>query len=90
MEINKVLGEQMKNTAQPYKRLWRSRYNKRIAGVCGGLGEYFKIDPFWVRVFFIIFFLAGGAAFIAYVIIWLLVPLEPLDKTNVVIKSDSL
>lgn len=69
----------MTNTTPPYKRLWRSRTNRRIAGVCGGLGEYFNIDPFWMRIFFIIFFLAGGAAFIAYIIIWLLVPLEPLD-----------
>lgn len=62
---------------QKYKKLWRSRTNKKIAGVCGGLGEYFGIDPFWMRLIFVIFFLAGGAALIAYVIMWLLVPLEP-------------
>jgi phage shock protein C len=74
------LEKRMNNTTQPYKKLWRSRYNKRLAGVCGGIGEYFKVDPFWIRLLFVIFFLAGGAALIIYVIIWLLVPLEPLGK----------
>lgn len=76
----------MHHTNQDYKKLWRSRSNKIIAGVCGGLGEYFKIDPFWVRLIFILFFLAGGAAFVAYVIIWLLVPLEPFNKVKQVIE----
>lgn len=79
----------MNKSDTSYRKLWRSRNNKKIAGVCGGLGVYFKIDPFWVRVFFIIFFLAGGAAFIAYMIIWFLVPLEPLDKGNTIVTHDS-
>jgi len=79
----------MNNTSKPYKRLWRSRRDSRIAGVCGGLGEYFQIDPLWVRIFFVLFFLAGGAAFIAYVIIWLLVPLEPLNKIKSPIIHDN-
>lgn len=62
---------------QPYKKLWRSRNNRKIAGVCGGLGDYFSIDPVWVRVIFIIFFLLGGAAFIVYIALWLIVPIEP-------------
>lgn len=79
----------MNKTNRPYKRLFRSRYNKRIAGVCGGLGDYFNIDPIWVRIFFIVLFLAGGAAFIAYVIIWLLVPLEPLNREKNLMDRDS-
>jgi phage shock protein C len=61
----------------PYKKLWRSRYNRKIAGVCGGLADYFQIDPIWMRIVFIVFFLAGGTALLAYVILWILVPLEP-------------
>jgi len=83
------MRKQMNNSVPPYRKLWRSRSNKKIAGVCGGLGEYFKIDPFWVRIFFIIFFLAGGAAFIAYIIIWFLVPLEPFDRGNTIVNHDS-
>ena len=63
--------------SKPYKKLWRSRRDKKIAGVCGGLGEYFNIDPIWVRVLFIVFFLLGGAALLVYIIMWLLIPLEP-------------
>jgi phage shock protein C len=79
----------MNNTSTP-KKLWRSRTDKRIAGVCGGLGEYFHMDSVWIRILFIIFFLAGGAAFILYVIIWLLVPLQPLNtfKTPVIHEHD--
>ncbi len=70
----------MDDTNIPYKKLWRSRLNRKIAGVCGGLGDYFEIDPLWIRLIFVVFFLAGGSAFIVYVIMWLLVPLEPLDR----------
>lgn len=61
----------------PYKKLWRSRKDRKIAGVCGGLGTYFGVDPVWMRIIFIIFFLLGGTAFIAYVILWVIIPLEP-------------
>lgn len=68
----------MKHEIQPpYRKLWRSRRDRKIAGVCGGLAEYFHIDPLIIRLLFILFFLAGGAAFFVYVILWLLTPLEP-------------
>ncbi|WP_040536211.1 PspC domain-containing protein [Legionella drancourtii] len=69
----------MNNLSKPYKRLWRSRKDRKIAGVCGGLGEYFKIDPVWVRITFIIFLLLGGSALLVYLLLWILVPLEPAD-----------
>lgn len=65
-----------------YKKLFRSRTERKIAGVCGGLGVYFRVDPFLMRLIFILFFLAGGAALIIYVIMWILVPLEPLNTLN--------
>lgn len=68
----------MNQKHRPVKRLFRSRYNKRLAGVCGGLGGYFNIDPVFIRILFIALFFAGGAAFFLYIAIWLLVPLEPL------------
>jgi phage shock protein C len=67
----------MKEVTKPCKRLWRSRRDRKIAGICGGLGAYFNIDAVWVRLIFVIFFLLGGAALLAYIIMWLLVPLEP-------------
>ena len=61
----------------PYKRLYRCRKERKIAGVCGGLGVYFKVDPFLIRLIFVLFFLAGGAALLVYVLMWLLVPIAP-------------
>jgi phage shock protein C len=59
------------------KKLYRLRKDRMIAGVCGGLAQHFVIDPTWVRLLFIIFFFLGGSALLIYVILWLIVPLEP-------------
>lgn len=64
------------NEEPRYKKLFRSRKNRMIAGVCGGLADYFGMDPTWVRLIFIFLFFAGGAALLAYVILWIIVPLE--------------
>lgn len=64
----------MSSQNQSPQKLYRSRDNRIIAGVCGGLGEYFGIDPTWVRLIFILLFFAGGAAFLIYIILWLIVP----------------
>lgn len=64
---------------QSYKKLWRSRTFRKIAGVCGGLGVYFGVDPVWMRIIFVIFFLVGGTAFLAYILLWIIIPLEPED-----------
>jgi phage shock protein C len=62
---------------QPYKKLWRSRNDRKIAGICGGLGIYFRVDPVWIRIIFVIFFILGGAALIAYLLLWIIIPLAP-------------
>lgn len=59
--------------SQP-KRLYRSRTDRRLWGVCGGIGEYFNIDPVIVRLMWILFTLAGGGGIIAYIIAYLIVP----------------
>lgn len=56
------------------KRLFRSRKNKVIAGVCGGIGEYLGIDPTLVRLFFILFTFVGGGGILAYIICWMIIP----------------
>jgi phage shock protein C len=61
------------------KKLYRSTTDKVIAGVCGGLGKYFDIDPVVVRIVFILFGLAGGSALLLYIILWALVPEEPAN-----------
>lgn len=67
----------MPHLPPPTTRLYRSRKNRIIAGVCGGLGDRFHIDPIWVRLIFILFFLAGGSSLLIYLILWLIVPLQP-------------
>lgn len=57
--------------------LRRSRTNRIVAGVCGGLGDFFGVDPFWFRLGFLIAMLPGGVPGIAaYLIMWLIVPPE--------------
>jgi len=59
------------------RRLTRSTTDKRIAGVCGGLAEYFAVDPTVVRLVWVILSILGGAVIggvIAYVLAWLIIP----------------
>jgi len=60
------------------RRLYRSRKSKIIAGVAGGLGEYFDIDPVFVRVLFVVATIAHAAGLLAYIILWIVVPKEPI------------
>ena len=59
------------------KRIYRSTSDKVIGGVCGGLGEYFGIDPTWVRVLFVLSLFAEGVGLLAYLIGWIVIPKEP-------------
>ncbi|MCL5029346.1 MAG: PspC domain-containing protein [Bacteroidetes bacterium] len=59
------------------KKLYRSRKDKMIGGVAGGLAEYFDIDPTLVRIIFIVTLFIGGGGFLAYIIMWIVVPEEP-------------
>jgi len=56
------------------KKLYRDPENSVIAGVCGGLSAYFKMDPVIFRLLFVIFFFAGGASILVYVILWIVLP----------------
>lgn len=56
------------------KRLVRSKTNKTICGVCGGIGEFLNVDPTLIRLLWVIFSLTGGAGLIAYIIAALIIP----------------
>ena len=58
------------------RKLYRSKNNRKLAGVCGGLGEYLGADPTVVRVLFIVLAVFGGAGLIIYLAMWLIVPPE--------------
>jgi phage shock protein C len=64
--------------ALPRKKLMRSRVDRKIAGVCGGMAEYFDVDPTLVRVLWLIITLfTGGLGLIAYILAWIIIPEEP-------------
>lgn len=56
------------------KRLYRSMNNKMIAGVCGGVAEYFGLDPALVRLGWIVFCALGGSGVLAYIIAAIVIP----------------
>ncbi len=56
------------------KRFYRSATDCKIAGVCGGLGEYFGIDPLLVRIAFVVAVWFAGVGFWTYILLWLLAP----------------
>jgi phage shock protein C len=64
-------------TTQTKQPLRRSRHDRAIAGVCGGLGEFFGISATWFRLAFIIAFLPGGVpGLLTYFLMWIIVPKE--------------
>lgn len=58
------------------KRLYRSTDEQKIAGVCGGLGEYFELDPVFFRLLFILLLFFGGVGLLAYIVMWIMVPMK--------------
>nr|MBN2278347.1 PspC domain-containing protein [candidate division Zixibacteria bacterium] len=59
------------------KKLYRSRVDRKIAGVCGGVGEYFGVDPTLVRILAILLVFADGIGLIAYIVAWIIMPHRP-------------
>jgi phage shock protein C len=61
------------------KRLYRSRKDRILGGVCGGMGNYFGLDPVLVRVVWAILLFAAGVGFLAYILSWIIIPEEPAN-----------
>ena len=60
------------------KKLYRSSTDRKIAGVCAGLAEYFSIDPTIVRVIFVLLLLPGGLpGLLPYLLLWVIIPVAP-------------
>jgi phage shock protein C len=60
------------------KKLYRSKQDKQLAGICGGLGEYLNVDPTVMRILFVAgFFLTGSLMFWAYLVMWIVIPETP-------------
>lgn len=60
------------------KRLYRSHKDRKIAGVCAGIAQYFGIDPTVVRVIAVLLLLPGGLpGFVPYILLWIIIPENP-------------
>jgi phage shock protein C len=61
----------------PYRKLYRSRQDRMLFGVCGGLGSYFSVDPTVIRLLFVLAAVIFGHGLLAYLLLAILVPIEP-------------
>ena len=59
------------------RKLMRSSTDKKIAGVCAGLADYFDLDPTIVRVVWLLAILVGGTGVLAYLVLWIVLPVAP-------------
>ena len=59
------------------RKLYRSKADRKIAGVCCGLAQYFKADPTLIRVLFVVLTLLGGSGILIYLAMWIIVADEP-------------
>jgi phage shock protein C len=81
--LKREIGKKPEEVASPrtdIKRLYRSKENKVLAGVCGGIAEYFNIDPVWVRLIAVLLTFADGIGIMMYLIAWILIPVNPDQK----------
>jgi phage shock protein C len=59
------------------RKLYRSRTNRKLAGICGGLAQYFNLDATLMRVLFVVLAVLGGSGLVIYLVMWIIVPNEP-------------
>jgi len=71
-----------------YRKLYRSRNDRMISGVCGGLGEFFGIDPTLIRIIFVLLAIFGGSGIVIYLVMLLVVPEQPLAEVSQAPKAE--
>jgi phage shock protein C len=59
------------------RKLYRSRTDRQVAGVCGGLAQHFNMDATLIRVLFVVLAVLGGSGILIYLAMWIIVPQEP-------------
>lgn len=64
------------------KKLYRSESDRKIAGICGGLGEYFDVDPVIFRAVFVVLLIGAGSGLLLYLILWFIIPTESEVKST--------
>jgi phage shock protein C len=71
------------------KRLYRSQTDRMLAGVCGGLGEYFDIDPIIFRLIFVLLTIGAGSGVLLYILAWVIIPDAPTSAKEKNSKADT-
>ena len=61
------------------KRLYRSQKDRMIGGVCGGLGDFFQVDPIIFRLIFVFMLFGAGSGFLIYIVMMLIIPETPIE-----------
>ena len=91
MGVPSDFGERRGNAAPPEeeeaepetRKLYRSRTDRSIAGICGGLADFFHIDATVMRLIMLFLIIFGGLSIWAYIILWIIIPEEPARKFNI-------
>jgi phage shock protein PspC (stress-responsive transcriptional regulator) len=73
-EDTSYTGQSSYKTFTPSRQLMRDQQRKILGGVCAGLGNYFNIDPLWIRLFFAVLAFAYGVTIVVYLVMWIVVP----------------
>lgn len=68
------------------KRLYRSRSDLMLGGVCGGLAQYLNVDATIIRLVFVVLLFLGGGGFWIYLVLWIITPVEPSSESGSVIE----
>jgi phage shock protein C len=71
------------------KTLTRSSTDKKIAGVCAGLADYFDLDPTIIRICWLLAVFLGGTGVLAYIVLWIVLPLAPTSVANTSVPATS-
>jgi len=64
------------------KRLFRSKSDVMIAGVCSGIAKFMEVDPTAVRLAFVLLLFVGGGGLWIYLVLWIIMPLEPTEPAD--------
>lgn len=70
------------------KKLMRDPDDKMLGGVCSGLAHYFGIEPIWIRIVLVLFFLLGGSGVLAYIILWIVMPIAETRADKMAMRGE--
>lgn len=86
LDQNETIGIHMET-----KKLYRTEDNQVLAGVAGGLGEYFEVDPVLIRLLFVLLTVFGGSGVLIYIVLWLVIPQKSqlADNTETIMRQNA-